>query len=251
MEEYWHKVTQAKSIKDAASTFPVAVVAGMNHFQFTDGSTAPPVDIKKLDLRAEVSYQEAHQRVAAILAAFIGVRMGNASDLLLLVNILQETGEFLSPLVAAYEMEGFYQFKPPCLENPPSAACNVGCRWSETATAMVGNLTVGTVNDSDAIHPASEIFPHIHHPHILSNCTKKGPTCVVNVSSASQNIYEELDKLDTGLVATSASEIRAKMKSCQSIMEAAGMGPQDFNKTDAPYFCKLINQYTRFLSRLV
>ncbi len=72
----------------------------------------------------------------------------------------------------------------------------------------MGGPKVPHVNVTDAFHPVDEIFPHIHHPHILDSCQEPLSSYVVNLTSVSQNLYG--DKDDNGLEATSASEIKAK-----------------------------------------
>ena len=60
--------------------------------------------------------------------------------------------------------------------------------------------------------------------------------------TVSQNVYDTGDSLDTGFISTSASEIRAKLKSRQAIMEAVGYKNVDFNTTDGSSICRIINQ---------
>ena len=240
MEEYYHRVQTASDNK-AVSSFPVVVVRGMSHFQFASGDM--PGAMKEKDFRPEISYDTAHSTVAAVVSSFMSVAMGNSSELATLTKVVMETGAFLKPLIEAYQLEGSYKLKPPCFENPPSPACQVGCPWTQGAMAMMAELTVGHVNDSDQIHPASEIFPKIHHPAISSNCSSPTPSCIVQVSSVSECVYHK-DEADDGGVATSANEIRAKLKSRQSVMIAAGYGNVDFNKSDAGSRCKTINQQT-------
>lgn len=158
-----------------------------------------------------------------------------------LSNAVQDTGNFLQPLIDAYVLEGSYQFKAPCYDDPPSDACQVGCKWTERAMTIMAELNVTHVNDTDGFHPASEIFPAIHHPKILSNCSNPDPSCVVKLSSVSENIYEK-DKSDTGSVPNSAKEIRAKLKSRQSVLLASGYKDVDFNVSDAGSRCQTINQ---------
>ena len=59
----------------------------------------------------------------------------------------------------------------------------------------------------------------------------------------SQNIYETLDKSDTGLFDVSASEIRAKLSSRQNIQMHSGRGTADFHTLDEEgHRCAEINQ---------
>ena len=48
---------------------------------------------------------------------------------------------------------------------------------------------------------------------------------MVNVTTVTQPIYAELDSFDTGFYFQSASELRVKLKSRQSVLLAAGVDP--------------------------
>ena len=107
---------------------------------------------------------------------------------------------------------------------------------------IMGGLKEAHLNDTDAIHPVTEIFPAIHHPHILNNCSADTPSCTLNTVTVTQNIYDDMDKLDSGFISTSADEIRAKLKSRQAVLEAVGYQNVNFNTSDGPSICKAINQ---------
>lgn len=89
------------------------------------------------------------------------------------------------------------------------------------------------INDTDAFHPASEVFPRIHHPKIFHPVpqTHLFVCCVPSLPSA--RTYTTRTVRTPGLVPNSACKIRAKLKSRQSIMLAAGFENVDFNKSDA------------------
>lgn len=63
----------------------------------------------------------------------------------------------------------------------------------------------------------------------------------MTLTSVTENIYYH-DKDDSGLVPNSACEIRAKLKSRESVMLAAGFKNVSFNITDGGSWCKRINQ---------
>jgi hypothetical protein len=237
MEEYHERIGLAPSRQVAISTFPVLVVKGMNHFHFASGSM--PLLVRERDLKAEISFDEAHTTVAMYISAFISVHLGNTSSLALIDKGVSSTGGFLQPLLTAYLLEASYHFKPPCYDNPPSSACVVGSPWTPTAVSMVAGLKEGAVNDSDEFHPVTQIPFHL--PHVLNNCSKPSNSCLLQSQSVSDNIYEEGDKLDTGFFSNSAVEIRAKIKSRQVFWEAAGYGKVDFNKTDSSSLCADVN----------
>ena len=238
MEEYIHRIHTAKNRTEAIKHFPVTVIPGMSHLQFASG---PPSDlIKMYDLKAEIKNVSAHNMTSLVVSSFIEFSLhGSSSRLRALELSVNKTRRFLQPLIEAYTLEGSYQFKPPCHEDPPSAACQVGCPWTEEAMSAMAALKEVKINDTDGFHPASEIFPRIHHPEIFSQCPMPNSSCVVSLSSVSQNIYYK-DSGDTGLVPNSACEIRGKLKSRQSVMLAAGFKNVDFNESDAGSLCRKI-----------
>ena len=243
MEEYYHRVLHSneehKKMASAAA-FPVVVVEGLSHMQFASGD--PPALVKDRDLQPEISYDEAHAIVGSLMASFVAVRLGDASQQHVIDDALSSTAAFVQPLIAAYEQEGFYNFVPPCYDTPPNPSCTIGCPWTETAQQIMGGLHEATVVVTDAFHPVDQINP-VHLPHIWNNCSGgDAPNCTLNVTTVSQAIYDELDKLDTGFFPNSASEIRAKLKSRQAVMQASGMDHVDFNVTDDSSLCSLINE---------
>ena len=243
MESYYH-YTLYPYQGNKPNLFPVVVVQGMSHMQFASGT--PPFLVKERDLKSEISYDEAHSIVANLTASFIKSMLLGDTTPQYFQQWANRTGDFLKPLLLAYQMEGFYHFKPPCYDDPPSPACTTGCPWSEIASQpiMGGLPNNNSVHDKDAFHPVSQINP-IHLPNVFNNCSTYSSACVLNTSTVSQCIYEIIDgKLDTGFFPTSASEIRTKLSSRQKIMESAGMGKVDFNKTDGGSICKTINEYT-------
>ena len=237
MEAYYHQVLKVDN-QNSSSMFPVIVINGMTHFQFASG--APPELVKLRDLRPEISYEDAHSIVARYTTAFMSFHTGDSSALKEITSAVKSSGDFLQPLIAAYTMEGFYEFNPPCYDNSPSSKCTYGCPWTEYAQTVMGGLTKAKLVDADAFHPVYQINP-VHLPHILNNCSEPD-SCVLKTVTVSQNVYETGDKLDTGFISTSASEIRAKLKSRQAIMEAVGYKNVDFNTTDGSSICKIINQ---------
>ncbi len=241
MEEYYLRVQEAANPSEAITTFPVVVIRGMSHYQFISGPMAIPSNLKYQDLRPEISYDLAHSKVSSIISSYISVALGNTSSLSVLKDAVASTGAFLKPIIEAYKLEASYKLKTPCFETPPSPACQVGCPWTQQAMNTMAQLDIGHVNDTDEIHPASEILPKIHHPEIFNKCSSPSSLCIVQLSSVSENVYEK-DSIDKGSVANSAKEIRAKLKSRQSVMIAAGYGNVDFNKSDAGSRCKTINQ---------
>lgn len=240
MEEYVHRIHDVENRTEAIRSFPVAVIRGMTHMQFSSGT--PSDAVTKYDLKPEITDAEARLNVSLLTARFVETRLGNSSSLSVLEAAVQQTGQFLQPLIQAYTWEGSYLFRPPCNEAPPTPSCQVGCTWTQKAMTIMAELKQVQINDTDAFHPASEIFPAIHHPKISSRpCPTPDASCTVSLTSVSQNIYYK-DASDSGLVPNAACEIRAKLKSRQSVMMAAGFKNVDFNTSDAGSRCKAINQ---------
>jgi len=240
MEEYYHRISEAPDITVATKSFPVIVIEGMNHFQFASGS--PPEHVRNNDLKPEITFDSAHTSVASMVADFMALQMGYARVFPAIQDAVEATGSFVKPLVTAYQMEGFYNFLPPCYDQTPGPHCTTGCPWTEQAQVMMGGLLEGPqLVDKDAFHPVYQIDP-VHLPHVTNNCSSPDASCTLHSVTVSQNKYEDFDELDTASTYTSAKEIRAKLKSRQTVMQAAGMKNVSFNISDAPSICKQINQ---------
>merc|ERR1719215_2585067 len=62
-EGYYHQIVHAANPSSAVATFPVIVLKGVSHMQFSSGT--PPTLVKDRDLKPEVTYAEAHTTIAA------------------------------------------------------------------------------------------------------------------------------------------------------------------------------------------
>ncbi len=242
MEEFYHRISSVADRESAIKSCPVVIVHGLSHIQFASGSN-PPKLVKLRDLKPEISTEQAHKSLAMLTAAFVSMKLGGSSGFVYLKSAVDATDKFIQPLVNAYKLEGYYNFKPPCYQGD-SVSCTLGSPWSEHAQSTMGGLHEGRVNDTDVFHPVYQINP-VHLPHILNttNCKVPGKTCIVSMTTVTQNVYDESDKLiDAGFVPTSASEMRVKLKSRQIVFQAGGYQNVDFNKTDGSSICRDINQ---------
>lgn len=237
-EGYWHQVLHPSGTAQAAD-FPIVLNLGQNHMQFASGPA--PAIVKGRDFHPEISDAAAYAATAEVTAAFMAVRMGNSGSALSTLNAkVQAAGEFFAPIIKGMELEGNYHFKPPCYSNPVTDKCTENCPWTQYTQTLMGNLTVD-YEVHDSFHPVWKIPFHL--PKIWSpNCTAPTPSCFVNITTVSQAVYEDLDKLDTGYAPVTAHEIRAKMKSRQSIWQSAGIPNANFSITDAGNICADINQ---------
>ena len=266
----------------AARNSAVIVFEGVNHMQFASG--VPPATVVANDLPAEISDDAAHAQMASTIAAWLLLHTsGSTPALHQLETEMQATGTRLAPLIMALEMEGFAHFTPPCNSDfpmpmcplyqrypgkqrgsTPQLNCTCGTPWSKTAQVDLGNVTtmggVQIVWDVvDAIHSVSDINP-VHLPHIFSACGSGNRSssgsgsrqvgggiapCTLNVTTVTQPMRASLDSFDTGFSLISATELRVKLKSRQSLMLAAGAAKSsvNFTRTDVePSLCATINQ---------
>lgn len=239
MEAYYHQVVHSPfAMKDTCKRQPVVVLEELCHSQFADGTTVD--GIKGVDFVPTMFLDDAHAAIGWLITSFIEAHMGNDTYLEKLINAVESTGEFLHPLLAAFDLEGYYYFRPPCYDNPPSSSCTTGCGWTEHAMSIMAGLKNAIVNDTDGFHPVSEI-KHIHHPKIHNTCPADQPNCTLQVTSVSENVYFNIDKYDSGTVNASAIEIQAKLKSRQAAMKAVGYRDVKFNTTDGGSVCGEIN----------
>merc|ERR1719231_1142849 len=95
---------------------------------------------------------------------------------------------------------------------------------------------------SRTLSTRSDIHP-IHLPKIFTDDCVEGKACIIGSTTVTQQIYATLDSFDTGFYETSASELRVKLKSRQSMWLAAGRSNVNFTETDEiPSLCAEINQ---------
>ena len=239
MEAYYHQVLHSSlPMNETCKRQAVVVLDQLCHSQFADGTGVD--GIYGVDFVPTMFLDDAHTTIGWLITSFIEVHTGNDNHLNKLINSVETTGDFLHPLLTAFTMEGYYHFKPPCYDNPPSPSCTIGCGWTEHAMSIMAGLKNAIVNDTDGFHPVSEI-KHIHHPKIHNTCPSDQSNCTLQVTSVSENVYFKTDKYDIGITNTSAIEIRAKLKSRQAVMEAVGNRHVKFNSTDGGSLCGEIN----------
>mmetsp|Transcript_3814 Transcript_3814/g.5919 ORF Transcript_3814/g.5919 Transcript_3814/m.5919 type:complete len:579 (+) Transcript_3814:59-1795(+) len=272
--ESLHTQVTMSASKHPERELPVVVLPGVSHMQFASGT--PPSLVKKRDLRAEVTEEEAHDAIASDVAAFLSAVIGNTDESWAKVEArVKESTTFTQPIVDAFNMEAYHQFLPPCLCEAKdeygymeygtcqsNATCTGGTPWTAKAQQILGGGLEGlemTVVDSS--HIVTEERPSCHLPHIHGNLTDsaanpgngKSPPlcdspkgCTLNITTVTQQMYQSagefdwwrihfnLSSADTGYLMESATELKAKLKSRQSIWEAAGVPNVNYTASDVP-----------------
>lgn len=140
-------------------------------------------------------------------------------------------------MIDAMKMEGFYGTKPPCYDHvlinrKDDPTCLHGAPWNAefSQTIMAGDLPSGTHwNNDDNFHRVDTIDP-VHLPEIDNTCS--GGSCEVESITVTENIYGNMDKLDTGKYPISASEMKTKLSSRQNSQKHAGDANPDFHDSD-------------------
>lgn len=190
MEEYYHRIFVAKDFQAATRSFPVAVIEGMSHFQFASGNI--PSHVKNNDLKPEISYDTAHALVASLVSAFLALQMGDVRGLSTIQTAVEATGSLVKPLINAYQLEGFYNFLPPCYDKKPSPYCTVGCPWTEKGQQIMGGLPQGpSLIDKDAFHPVWQSCQFIFHMSL---------TIVLTLIQVVYSILSQLAKMFTRIL---------------------------------------------------
>ena len=106
--------------KNSAHYFPVTVIEGMTHMQFSSGEVPEFVFLR--DLLPEISYDSAHEQVAYDVTAFVNGLLDkawNAMD-----ARLEKSRNLMQPIIDALLQEGYHQFKPPCYCEEVSRCCS-------------------------------------------------------------------------------------------------------------------------------
>ena len=105
---------------------------------------------------------------------------------------------------------------------------------------MAGLNSTQSVTVTDNFHRVYTMTP-VHLPEIDNKCTTP-EGCHLKSKTVTENLYSTVDDLfDTGFQPITASEMRCKMMSRQSMWKAAGVEDANFDVTDAPNICADIN----------
>eukprot|EP00128_Syssomonas_multiformis_P012417 Colp12_sorted_trinity150504_noHs@14197 len=226
-EAYYHQVLHASSDVIA----PVVVIAGMSHRQyFNTGSTSSA--FKGLDLRPEISNEEAQLASVMIIQSFIA---GDSLD-----KEMKSTQEILSPMIAALEQEGYENFMPPCHRAKGAASCYEGCPWSTQAQVTMSGSSAD-IHVADGFHSLSEVIPHDWLPSISGACPQDTAACRLDIVTVTDTYYADSASSDRGERFVSADEIQVKLISRQNVLEHVGQAP-DFKTVDTNTRCAEINQ---------
>jgi len=243
------------------SNFPIVIYEGTSHMQFASGP--PPLNVKMNDLKPTVPDDKAHQMMANTIKNFITAQIAkDAGAQSEIEQEVQATAKIVAPIIEALEMEANPHLLPPCNTDypmpscpfyprypgkqegsspKPDGACVCGTPWvQQVAQKVVTGLGTVRTLATDGIHAVSDVNP-IHLPHIWSTCEKE-EGCTINVTTVTQPVYSALDSFDTGFSYESASELRVKLKSRQTMWMAAGRKDVNFTETDVvPSLCAEIN----------
>ena len=247
MAEVFYKQQINVQASEQMDKFPLVIIEGINHAQYIAGR--PNSFIEKNDLKSEVSKADGFEIISQVIVEYFeNFQAPNNSDIL---NKLRGwTREFFSPIITGFEMEGYYNFKPPCynrtLQNAKIHTCGHGSEWSNRGQVIMGGLEKSglrnvSIKNDDNFHRVYTVIP-VHLPQVNNSCTMD-KSCILDTITVSENYYERLDSvLDTGFYPESAFEIKCKMSSRQRIWEKAGLKNVDFNKTDLGDICQEITQ---------
>mmetsp|Transcript_41618 Transcript_41618/g.129482 ORF Transcript_41618/g.129482 Transcript_41618/m.129482 type:complete len:558 (-) Transcript_41618:112-1785(-) len=236
--------------------FPVAIVRGLTHMQFASGT--PPLLVHLRDLEPEISYDEARAAVAKLVAPYFEKLAGLNGAASRLSQQLQDTADFVKPIVAAYELEGSRYFNAPAqIGGPDEKQCvKGGCpgksAWVPEAQKVISAVEGWSLNvtneyvDCKSTPLTGEEF---HLPVISGDAEAKR----VSITTYSQGYWDDaqpswfdwkeiFDSFDTGFIATSAEELGSKLASRQcTLIQGLGEADTPFS-VDDPDFCAQTNK---------
>lgn len=261
-EAFYTQLLDPTQPDDNKTKFPVTVIEGVSHMQFASGDI--PSLVFKRDLRPEVSYDEAHKLIASDLVTFLEVRLlSSAVATKQLQQRLDATNTFVSPIIKGLQMEGYHNFRPPCLCPTdicdPMPNCTAFCPFTaQYSQQIMGSGLEGlSVKNSDSFHDVWETEPTVHLPKVLNSCNAAEGNCVLETTTITQGVYhtgEDLEiwkkhfdvpEMDSGFLPITAVELRTKMTSRQSLYTHAGVTNADFNALDGGGVrCGEINQFS-------
>ena len=231
------QVDMAEDSEKNLHYFPVTVVEGMSHMQFSSGDI--PDAVSRRDLLPEITYDEAHKAVAADFALFAKAQLGLTSYFSALDDRQDQSRMLMAPLIEALEWEGYHQFLPPCyceekdeyggLEYgtcPEQPGCQASCPWTVTAQAIMGDYKGLELPTADSQHIVTEEDPSCHLPHVHDGTDRTtgrvvynsdpsdnpgngqspplcpaAETCTLNITTVTQVTYETGSEFDIWRIA--------------------------------------------------
>lgn len=224
------------------STYPhfTLIIPGMNHMNTASGK--PSNHIIQNDIQSEINETIAHQQLALRACDYINMLLTNQTTTPMLEYNLNQTKLFSQPFLEASNLEGSYHFLPPCY-NKTNDPCQIGSTWSAYAQKIMSGLNDSVqVNVSDEFHIVYQLPEHFAH--LDNNCSGIKPlnSCILNIHTVTQNVYDLYDNVDTGETPSGAQEMRTKLISRQVLLQAADGEHHDFSQMDDQSLCGLINQ---------
>jgi hypothetical protein len=250
-EEYYNRIIHGTT--SGAANTPVVVIPGMNHFQFATGNA--PTLVAARDLKPEADSESSLNRASSIIGNFLAyVKTGDQTANNVVVSAVKTTGQFIAPIVSAFELEGSREFNAPKqkdgpLEDCPKGMCSgIGSVWAITAQEFIADKNAFTshglklhVTNNYVELSSLPPFGEFHLPNITVDASDSKQR---NLPTYSQGYWELLDKFDTGFVSVSATEIGTKMMSRQCAY-IRGIGIPESSapfSLDDPNFCAQMNQ---------
>jgi len=249
------RLAEAFHAADGDEKFPVVIIPGMSHMQFSSGE--PPKLVKARDLLPDITYDEAHSAVGKIVADYFGKLVGQVPTGAL-PAALKLTEEFVQPIIDAYVLEGARYFNAPAQIGGPLASTCVkgGCDgksdWAPKAQELISKVDgwkLAVSNEYVDVSATPLTGEEFHLPTITNDTTTK----TIAITTYSQNYWDDatpswfdwkeiFDHFDTGFVSTSAEEIATKLSSRQcTLLQGAGEKNVSFS-VDDPQFCAQTNQ---------
>eukprot|EP00604_Paraphysomonas_vestita_P003231 CAMPEP_0174821450 /NCGR_PEP_ID=MMETSP1107-20130205/8139_1 /TAXON_ID=36770 /ORGANISM="Paraphysomonas vestita, Strain GFlagA" /LENGTH=380 /DNA_ID=CAMNT_0016038471 /DNA_START=298 /DNA_END=1437 /DNA_ORIENTATION=+ len=228
-ENLYTQVTFSANPDHAAATLPVTIIPGMNHMEFASGDI--PTFVKDHDLQADISEEEAQEKVVADISVFLGslVYPSNTKYVETLKNRVAESQKFVQSITDSLIMESYEQFLPPCYCETPdeygglqygtcqsTPTCTGGVKWTtEVSQVHMAGVDLKevkglTITGADSIHFVTEEDPSCHLPHIHGNpvdnanpgsegippiCTSPDG-CVLNITTVTQHLYHNSGEVD-------------------------------------------------------
>jgi hypothetical protein len=219
--------------------------------------------VKARDLQPEVSYDEAHAAIAAVVAPYFEQRAGSRSGAKL-QQMQQFTDEFVSPIIDAYQQEGArWMGTPAQFGGPGEADCHTDndngiCPQSSSPWAPKAQEIISGGIDDWKLQVSNNFVQlsstplgggAFHLPEITNDTSSK----TISITTYSENYWDDaepswfawkeiFEKFDTGFISTSALEIGTKLASRQcTFIFGAGQADTGFD-VDDPSFCAETNR---------
>ncbi|CAB9519247.1 expressed unknown protein [Seminavis robusta] len=215
-----HVIADAPEDKEASNDddtrklhHSVVLVEGMNHFGFVGGET--PIMKRFRDLPQEIDHRDAVREVAETIADFIDVHQtGDPISKNKLLGRIDETTEYLKPLLTALQLEGSTHVGSDPTKGSPFV--------NKMQKELLSEHALPKVTVSNEFRASWYLNPFAKVPFFHPKVHSSKDYGSLEMETYADPVHEKTDAcFDAGFFSNTVHELRCKFNSPQAVLQAA------------------------------